>query len=220
MGTMARESLLLPEHDTPGQMCEEVLVTRHTAQGDKKQTKRGNVALSFEIVADTQQSASTPMRTKNAQHDAPTRGGAQPQPLHRRRRRHAQHPQHHAHHLREDEGRRGPAEGHRRALQVARRRAGWGAVLLVWGAACEMGAVRSQPRCFRVMLYAEAASVRRGDLCVHSQANSYFICVHPGAERTGPAPRTGTARSGRLIGTALGLREPWKNSKNPPVRQK
>ena len=74
MGTMARESLLLPEHDTPGQMCEEVLVTRHTAQGGREQTKRGNVALSFEIVADTQQieSASTPMRTKNAQHDAPT----------------------------------------------------------------------------------------------------------------------------------------------------
>ena len=74
MGTMARESLLLPEHDTPGQMCGEVLVTRHTAQGGREQTKRGNVALSFEIVADTQQieSASTPMRTKNAQHDAPT----------------------------------------------------------------------------------------------------------------------------------------------------
>lgn len=67
MGTMARESLLLPEHDTPGQMWEE-------AQGDREQTKRGNVALSFEIAAETQQmeSASTPMRTKNAQHDAPT----------------------------------------------------------------------------------------------------------------------------------------------------
>ena len=52
----------------------------------------------------------------------------------------------------------------------------WGSACS-WGAACEMGAVRSQPRCFRVMLYAEAASVRRGDLCVHSQANSYFICL-------------------------------------------
>ena len=35
------------------------------------------------------------------------------------------------------------------------------------------------------MLYAEAASVRRGDLCGHSQANSYFICLCTKAPRDG-----------------------------------
>ena len=39
------------------------------------------------------------------------------------------------------------------------------------------GAFCSRACYFRVMLYAEAASVRRGDLCGHSQANSYFICL-------------------------------------------
>ena len=79
-----------------------------------------------------------------------------------------------------------------------------------------LAARRSQPRCcFRVMLHAEAASVRRGDLCAHSQANSYFICLCT-------RPPSDGARAEHRYGEATGppaqpasLRRSLENPKTP-----
>ena len=70
-----------------------------------------------------------------------------------------------------------------------------GQCLLLWGAAPEMGAFAAAC-CFRVMLYAEG-SVRAARRFMRALSGKFVfhLPVHQGAERMGPAPRTGMARS-------------------------
>ena len=94
---------------------------------------------------------------------------------------------------------------------------GGGQCLLLWGAALERW-VRSQPSVLFSSYALRRGSVRAARRFMRALSGKFvFHLPAPGAERAGPAPRTGTARSGRLIGTALGRRRPRKNSKKPEV---